>query len=176
MNCVKCFRVAVWVVTVMSLMLGNHIALAAGPPKTATVQPVTQVADVELGEGGSLSGIVVDGRGLPLANATVAIGNDRQLIATTRSDKDGIFRVSALKGGMYRVHVKDGTGVFRLWTANTAPPTAHRSVMVVSDKEIFAAQSAPLKVWLADPFVMAGIVAIAVAVPVAVAAGRDSGS
>ncbi len=178
----KGFRFASVLTSVLGMLFGSQFALAAGPaqdgstPAGPAVPPRVAVADVELGAGGLLVGRVVDARGLPVAGVPVAVEQDGHVVATLKSEDNGDFRVKGLRGGVHRVVVRDGATVLRLWAAKTAPPTARQSLMVVSDKDILAAQHAPLKVWLADPFVMAGIVAVAVAVPVAVAASRDSGS
>ena len=177
MKLVRCLKAIVWTFASLGLLLGNHAVLAAGPDGVEVpARPLTQVADVELGPGGVLIGRVVDSRGLPQAGVAVSIANEHRVMGATQSDDVGVFRLAGLRGGTYRITVKDGVSVSRLWAANTAPPKAGRSLMVVSGGGVLAGQFAPLKVWLADPFIMAGIVAVAVAVPVAIAASRDSGS
>lgn len=174
MKLMRCLKAAVWMFASLGLLLGNQVALAAGPADSA--QRPVKVADVELGEGGVLTGRVVDSRGLPQSGVAVSLSRGQDVAVTVKSDGLGVFRVAGLKGGMYRIVVKDGASVSRLWAADTAPPHANDSLMLVSGEGVLAAQVAPLKVWLADPFIMAGIVAVAVAVPVALAASRDSGS
>ena len=74
----------------------------------------------------------------------------------------------------------------RAWQANTGPPAAKTAVILVSGDRITRAQSfgvynrdTPLKVWLTDPLVVAGIAAVAIAVPGAIhnyRQDRDTGS
>lgn len=57
--------------------------------------------------------------------------------------------------------------MFRLWAANTAPAAARDSaLLVVGDEQVLG--QGGMKYWLANPWVVAGIVAVAVAVPVAI--------
>ncbi|REK25704.1 MAG: carboxypeptidase regulatory-like domain-containing protein [Planctomycetota bacterium] len=166
-------------------LLGQHAIALAGDPHlpAARGQAGPQVVDIELATGGILRGRVVDARGVPQVDAEVTLAQQQRTIASTRSGADGQFTMSNLKGGTYHAVTQHGVSVFRLWAHETAPPRAPSSVMLVSDASIVAGQHAPLKlphaplkVWLADPFVIAGIVAIATAVPIAVANSRDSES
>ncbi len=61
-----------------------------------------------------------------------------------------------------------GVGIYRLWAPETAPPAAGKSALIVSDATAVRGQATRLGQFLANPLVIAGIVATAVAVPVAV--------
>jgi hypothetical protein len=94
---------------------------------------------------------------------------DRDVAATT-STADGRFAVQGLKGGVYRVAAGQGQGVYRLWTAKSAPPSAQKNAIVYTQ----FGTGGGLKMFLANPIVVAGVVATAVAVPVAVANSKPS--
>jgi hypothetical protein len=130
------------------------------------------VIDVALLDGGTLHGQVFDAQGKPLARAAVSIQQlDREIQAAV-TDAWGAFRVTGLRGGMYRIVAGDASGTYRLWAPNTAPPSARRGALVVAgDPEVMLAQCEPHRrgplQFLRNPWVIAGIVAVAIAVPVA---------
>jgi len=172
--------------TVAGMLLSNHPLLAAGPPApTAASQqgteaprpPVMKMTDVELQEGGVLNGRIVDARGVGLPHSTVALRNGNTLVAETTSDGAGQFHFDSIRGGIYHVRGGDADSMYRVWAPRTAPPGAAQAVMLVPNQDVLAGQWSPMKYWLADPLVIAGIVAVAVGVPVILAQqNNDSGS
>jgi hypothetical protein len=63
---------------------------------------------------------------------------------------------------------------FRLWAADTAPPGAQRSALLVADGQSVLGQGAPsgfgeLRRWVTNPWVISIAVAAAIAIPIAVA-------
>ena len=129
-------------------------------------QPV--VIDVALMGGGVLIGQVVDSQGTPLKAASVSLRDQRQEIATTKTDDNGYFAVRGLSGGMYEIVAAEGRGQYRLWAPGTAPPAARQGALLVSGSETVRAQyCGAMRFWLSNPWVIAGIVATAVAIPVA---------
>ena len=140
------------------------LALAAPPP----VAPA--VADVAMTDGGVLHGQLIDLRGGNAAGVPVSVKSQDKLIVRTVTVKDGHFSVPGLKGGVYQVAAGQGQGVYRLWTAKAAPPSAQKNAIVFT-QGLFG--GAP-KMLLANPIVVAGVVATAVAVPIAVVNSRPS--
>jgi hypothetical protein len=146
------------------------------------------VSDVALAEGGVLSGQVVDAQGVSLAQAPVAVFADGREVVRLASNADGMFAVSGLKGGVYEVATPGHHGVYRLWTARTAPPAAGQGIMLVSGSDVVRgqygygppppAEPGPFGKavgWMSQhPFITAGIVATAVAVPIAVSEVDDA--
>jgi hypothetical protein len=173
-------------------------ALCAGTavPHAALAAPAGQprIADVALAAGGVLSGQVVDAQGAPRPQAPVAILAEGREIIRVAAAQDGTFAVSGLKGGVYEVATPGQHGVYRLWTPEAAPPAANAGVMLVAGGEIVRGQygyppppvpepAPPTPVgpfgrtlnWMgAHPFMTAGIVATAVAVPIAVSEADDA--
>ena len=111
-------------------MVAPQISLAAQPAPQA---PVVQVAvtDVVLHEGNMLAGQLVNAAGAPLANAPVTVSQGTRVIAATHTTNDGVFAVRDLKGGVYTVDAAGTQGVYRVWTANMAPPTAKPAILMV---------------------------------------------
>ena len=132
---------------------------AGKPAQTATV------TDVALGERGLLLGQVVDAQGVALKDAPVVIvQNDKQLV-TTKADAEGRFAVKGLRGGTYQIVTKDGVSVCRLWAHDTAPPTAQGGALVCSGGTLRGNYGGAMY-WLTNPWVIAGLVATAIAVPI----------
>jgi hypothetical protein len=146
----------------------------------ATPAPTPAIVDVALSDGGMLRGQVVDLQGSGVPGVTVFVRTQGQNVATTTTAADGKFVVLGLKGGVYQVATGRGQGVYRLWSAGTAPPVALTGAVVYTQGSVVDSNSVVytqnggagaggLKTLLANPIVIAGIVATAIAVPVALA-------
>jgi hypothetical protein len=128
------------------------------------------VVDVALRDGGVLVGQVVDPQGAAVAGAPVSLRYQDKNVVTATTSPEGYFAVKGLRGGVYQVAAADGHGVYRLWTQGTAPPSAQPGATLVSGGKVVRGQngSGAIKTFFTNPFVIAGIVATAVAVPVAI--------
>ena len=118
------------------LVRGVVISLAAFgicvPPVAfaAEPSPTPVVTDVALKDGGVLHGQVVDLQGAGVAGVPVSVKTQNREIASATTATEGRFSVPGLKGGVYHVAAAEGHGVYRLWTAGTAPPSAQNGVIV----------------------------------------------
>jgi hypothetical protein len=134
-------------------------------PPTSAPAPI---ADIALDDGGVLHGQVVDGQGIALADLPVLISQQKWLVATTRTDQDGRFTVSGLRGGAYQIAAGQGSAICRLWAAHTAPPAAQSSAMVVSGRQTVRGQGpGSARYWLTNPWILAGLIGAAIIVPIA---------
>jgi hypothetical protein len=149
--------------------------LPASAKETAPLK-APLVRDVELGFGGLLVGRLLDANGRPLQDAEVSILTGDKQLAATRTDAEGVFAVSNLRGGVHQITTADSVQLCRLWAPGTAPPQAAKSIDVISDSATIRGQYGPppgnrllrkAKVWATNPFVVGGVVAAAVAIPVA---------
>jgi hypothetical protein len=144
----------------------------------AQTSPVTNITDVTLGNGGVLLGQVVNETGAPQANTVVSLQSGQQEIGAGKTDGGGYFAFSGLRGGVYQVVVAGGQGAYRVWTSGSAPPSAQQAALVVAGPQNGTVGQQPdlvrgqyggrLGFWLSNPWVIAGVVATAIAVPVAV--------
>ena len=175
------FNTAVGLLACLGMLISGPVLQAAtgdaGPRGRAAGQPPA-VPDVALDAGGTLHGQVVDVQGNPLAGAPVAIRHLNRQVARTISDQSGRFHVTGLRGGAYGIAVGPSSTACRLWVPNTAPPSARPAALVVVGDQQVLGQCCPqtcnrLKCWLANPFVIAGIIVTAVAIPVAIHNGKD---
>ena len=141
-----------------------ELALAATPPAAPAV------IDVAMSDGGVLHGQVVDLQGGNSIGVPVSVrSQDKEIIRTTTA-KDGRFTVQGLRGGVYQVSAGEGQGAYRLWTAKAAPPSAQKNAIVYT-QGIFGGGP---KMLLANPIVVTGLVATAIAVPVAIVNSKSS--
>jgi len=151
-------------------MLIQPMAMAA-TPQTA---PVT---DIALRDGGMLVGQVMDSQGAIMAKVPVALIQNGKEIARLETDQRGKFAVKSLKGGVYQVATVGQHGVYRMWAPRTAPPAAKKGLMLVSGDVVRGqgygpAPSGPFSSitgWISQhPLMTAGIVATAIAIPLAI--------
>jgi hypothetical protein len=147
-------------------------------------------ADVALAEGGVLSGQVVDAQGAAIPQAPVALISEGREVIRLAAAEDGTFAVSGLQGGVYELATPGQHNVYRVWTAQTAPPAASPGVMLVSGGEVVRGQygyapqapgpTGPGPIgrafsWMGQhPFITAGAIATAIAVPVALNEADDA--
>lgn len=105
-------------------------------PQAAFAAPAADapIVDVMLHDNGTLHGRLVDSQQRPVPQRRVELqpplGGAPVGTATTGSD--GWFQVNGVRGGVYRLVSAGDTGILRTWAPNTAPPTAHPAVKLVS--------------------------------------------
>ncbi len=162
---------------VVGVCLPNAV-LAAGVGADGTPAAV----DVALTGGGVLLGKVIDPQGAAVAKVPVSLREQDREIATAVTDDQGYFTVGNLRGGVYQIVAAEGHGTYRLWAPGTAPPTAQQGALVMAGQNLVRGQCytggcAPcggaLGFWLCNPWVIAGIVATAVTVPVVIHNTKD---
>lgn len=136
--------------------------------QTALAGGVRSGADVALHDGGVLIGQVVDVNGIPLTGVPVSLWLLDKGVATANTDQAGRFLLSELRGGTYEIVAGQTRRLYRIWAPNTAPPAALSAVLLVVKDQQIRGQEGPIGYWLGNPWVIAGIVATAVAVPVVI--------
>jgi len=155
------------------------LAMLFSPAAMAAQPVVAPLSDISLQAGGLLVGHVVDAKGLAVAKSPVAILRGGKEIVRTETDQTGKFSVEGLKGGVYEVATAQHRGVYRFWAPHTAPPSAQPRLMIASSGDVVRGQGYgrpagnknPFQVageWVTKhPFMTAGIVAAAIAIPIA---------
>lgn len=136
----------------------------------AATETKTGPTDVKLTNGNILVGQVINAQGQAIAGKPVAVQYKNKLVAAPTTDKNGYFALKGVRPGVYRIASMKGVGDYRVWNEKTAPPKAASGALLVEGKEVIRGQinGMALRNVLANPFVVAGIVATAVAVPVAI--------
>lgn len=138
---------------------------AAAPPQS----PFSPVTDVVLRGGGVLLGQVVQPQGSPVANLPVSLVRDGKKLAPASTNTAGYFAFSGLKTGTYQVVTPTDVGTYRVWTAETAPPGAQPGILIVNGQGAVRGQydARTYAGMIGKPLVLGGLVAAAIAVPVA---------
>ena len=136
-------------------------------PQTAGRDPVR--IDVMLQHDGVLSGEVVGTNGKRLSGMPVSLRSSDGKVTNIVTDQSGRFRVSRLRNGTYQIVAGPaegsyGIGVYRIWDPASAPPSARQSATV----RVVRGQGGSLLSCLGNPWVILGIIATAVAIPVAI--------
>ena len=154
-------------------------AVFAAPPVTKAV-----VHDVALVSGGTLAGQLVDAQGNPMTDAGVTLLLEQKSLGVAKTDAQGRFVFRGLRGGVYQLTAANGTGSYRLWAEGTAPKGTSQFALVTAGDAVVRGQGyangyyyqyqhshshlGRAKFLLANPWVVSGIVATAVAVPVGI--------
>lgn len=144
------------------------------PPNLWAAQPARSgavIKDVALQRGGVLQGAAVNVQGAPLKHAPVLCLQNGQLVKRTQSDAEGRFQFAQLRGGVYEIRTATGGGVYRAWAVRTAPPSANNSILLVDGQQ---SERGQLLSVLSNPLVLLGLVAIAIAVPLALDNNKKS--
>jgi hypothetical protein len=159
------------------LVAGESTAVLA-PTKIVTgVQNVQTPKDIVLKDKGVLVGRIVNAQGRPVANSPVSLQAAGRKVVRVVSDNQGRFKATGLNGGVYHVASTGHQGAYRLWAPRTAPPTAAKGLSIVSQPvdvvrgQYGSGSTNPFSTagqWIAEhPIITAGVVAAAIAIPIA---------
>ena len=169
-------RFFVWLCVLVSITR----PLGAGQPLAPALPPPT---DYALDAMGTLHGYLTDVNGKPVAHAMVKIIYDQNTIAASRTDSRGHFAISGLRNGIHHVKYRLNNGEetytsCRLWTRGTEPPAADAQMVLRTGEPIVRGQHYPSEVWccLTSPWVTAGLITAAIAIPLALIDEDDSSS
>src|SRR5262249_18734878 len=112
-----------------------QVPAVASDSRTASPAPKVQkkssLPDVVLTAGGTLSGRVVDHSGKALEGAKVTLRQDSNEMATTLTNKQGVYSFKGLKSGTYGISSGNTDGTFRVWSEKAAPPAAKEHALLV---------------------------------------------
>jgi hypothetical protein len=95
------------------------------------ILPENTTLDISLGNAGTFSGRTVDHTGAAVEGAKVVLKQGKSIVAETVTDQDGRFAVQKLKSGVYQVGSGATEGTFRMWSEQTAPPSAKSQGLLV---------------------------------------------
>jgi len=145
-------------------------------PRLSSAAPTpTEIKDVRLGAGGVLGGQVTDQAGAVRVGEPVALAQGETLVAQTVTNQEGRFQFQSVRGGVYRIGSTGAVGVYRLWSGDVAPPHATAGVLLVNKDPVALGQVCPdgPLYWLTNPWVVAGVVVTAFAIPTILANSDD---
>lgn len=116
----------------IALLLGQiaptYAADAASPPTHVRL------------EQGRLQGQLVDAQGQPVAGEEVALIQEMQLIAKTKTNGEGRFAVSQVRDGKYHLIARNSLAAVHAEDAAVAGPTAQSSVLLVKGQTVVRGQ------------------------------------
>lgn len=148
-------------------------------------QSIDRPADVALTAEGLLAGQVVDAQGAAVEEAVVLLYGAEGKPVVTKTNALGQFAYRGVGSGVYYLESGDQVRLTRVWPREIAPPSSQAGVLLVADRDAVRGQYGPpegansfvrrAKRVMTNPLAVAGIVATAVAIPVAVH-NADSGS
>ncbi len=192
------FRIALSATLLSSQFLS--VAQSSEPPSEPPSQPVTTsdeaiemselvpMIDVELGDRGTMNGLLTDRRGEPVGDMAVALRTAQGIVVPTTTNASGQFAYRGLVGGLYQLETEKSSTMCRVWAPGTAPPESPTSVLLVRSDDVAAGQWSPpgqtnnvvrgFKRVMANPIKASLIVGAAIAIPVAIhnANKDDNGS
>jgi len=144
---------------------------------SVTTTGLSSTADVALKSGGVLSGQVFSQAGTAIVGAVVQVQAGQQ-VWQTRTNAKGWFHFVNLRGGTYQLQAAGQSQLLRAWAKGTAPPHAREGLLVIPPIDVIRGQRVlspntnqffrVAKKRLANPLVVGGIVATAVAIPVGI--------
>ncbi len=115
------------------LLFVAAIGLVIPPPVLlAASQSRATVLDLALRDGGVMQGQLTDQQGVVQVGQEVVLEYQGQQIARTRTDAQGAFAFTNLRGGMYILGTPTGKMLVRAWAVNTAPPKAGQDLLLVT--------------------------------------------
>ena len=147
------------------------------------------VKNLQLGENGTLAGVIVDESGKPVASSPVVIGHQGKAWAEFDTGADGRYQVTGLKTGIYQVVSYAGVETYRVFEKDAPVDAVEGVVQVVSQEGIQRGQAcgngcnqcgdpccksncnkprySRLRAFLSSPIVWGVIIAAAIAIPLA---------
>jgi hypothetical protein len=134
---------------------------------TSNRQTASAPIDVALRPGGGLLGQVVTSQGTPQGRVAIVLSQHGKKVATTTTERSGYFFLQGLQEGDYELAADTIRGRYRLWAPGKAPAAAQPGALLVAGQGPVRGQG-PVGCWLSNPWILAGLVATAVAVPVAI--------
>lgn len=158
---------------------GNGLAADPTPqanPSHENSLPPARIADVRLDAEGRLMGLLIDGDGVPLGRRELVLQKLQPKAAPVpvKTDAAGRFTSGRLSGGLYEVRLDRRGQVVRLWEKQAAPPKALPALLVIAEDTTVRGQRRVGEVLSSDTIVIGGLVAAAIAIPLAVS-GSDDG-
>ena len=166
-----------WVV-LLTAIVGSTVAFAnnsAQPTPTPPGHLRPRAVDISLSQNGVFSGKVVDAQARPVEKAEILFRQSGKQVAKVSTSRNGDFDVTGLTPGVYQIVVlPDRTLTVRVWNKRSAPPVARPELLIViGDDTIRGQRRIGELLPLENTVVVGGMVAAAIAIPIAIANSSD---
>lgn len=179
------FNVALVAVMACPLWLSPAAVAQSAATVEGSARESVKPTDVALTKKGLLTGQVVNAEGKPRENAEVLLYGADGVAIVAATNERGQFAYRGVASGVYYLESGEQVRIARVWNREIAPPSAQQGVLLVSNSDTVRGQTSPpsaankavrtVKRVMTNPLAVAGIVATAVAIPVAIH-NADSGS
>ena len=125
----------------LGLLMGQLPAWAFGPaqPQQSPVpnaRPATPIIDVTLDQAGRFVGQVVDGQGQSRDGVLVVLRQGHRQVASALTDSQGRFALANIPAGLYQLEAGTTRAIYRVWTAESAPPQAQQQAVLVAETDL----------------------------------------
>ena len=169
MNCPSPGWYAAWA-SLLGILLAPAIAAEETPARTAA--RVAPSIDVILDDGMCLEGQVVSELGEPLDGTKLTLMRDGAVVSQFAANESGRFRVRLPRAGVYQLAVDEQLTTLRAWTPKAAPPSCAKSLLIVRGN-ILRGQNGQIPFTQVNPWLVAGVIAAAVAIPIVISNHRS---
>jgi hypothetical protein len=115
-------------------------ASAVPAPTVPSGGASSTIVDVKLDAAGVLRGRVVNGSGVAADGASVAIRRGETVVAQGTTDQRGEFAAPGMSLGVYTLETATSRRVCRVWTGDTAPPSAQSVALLVTGEPVVRGQ------------------------------------
>lgn len=157
----------------ITLCLAVTEARSGNPESPQATGNRPRVPDIRLDARNTLQGVLVSPQGTPLPNRSVTVfrPDSPKAVVRTKSDRQGRFQIAGITPGIYHLRVEpDSLATVRVWEAKTAPPSARDQLLVVVGNQMVRGQQRVDELLtIDDKLVVGGMVAAAIAIPIAIA-------
>jgi hypothetical protein len=109
-------------------------------PLTASPVAAVPIADVALSADGMIRGRVLSANGKPIDGAQVVIRQGKDVLDKKITDKEGQFAFPGVRPGVYSIATVQGSGLYRVWPRNIAPPSARPQALLMTQEPVMRAQ------------------------------------
>jgi hypothetical protein len=98
------------------------------------------IKDIQLSADGTLYGQVAAAEGRPISDTVVQLRYQGAKVAATKSNAEGRFAISGVRGGAHEVVIGALRTPVRLWSNGTAPKGAKPGLVIVSKQTVVRGQ------------------------------------
>ena len=137
------------------------------PTAVAKTASATTGFDVELSSTGRFHSQVVDTSGQPKVNETIRLLHRGEVVGAVRTNASGEASFDGVRGGVHQISVGESIAVVRCWRAETAPPIAQKSLLLVSDGKTIRGQH-HISHMVTNPIFLGAALIAALAIPIAI--------
>ncbi|QDS95988.1 hypothetical protein FF011L_47920 [Roseimaritima multifibrata] len=159
------------------LMAAQPVASVA-PAQTVVVDGLKinkTVSNVAL-QDNVLQGALVDANGQAIAEATVVLSRMDEVIDQQVTDAEGRYAFENVQAGHYQVRSAAGMELVRTWEADSAPNGAKQGIIQTVDRDMARGRFGHYGLSTCQKILIGGVIAAAIAIPIAVSNDDDDAS